>query len=114
MQDLPAVWNASCLGAHTQYSKAWPNDPRQLGNIGSMQTRHPTRVGMVAPAEDTLVGTGKGGSGLHAAVRLNAVEAVLVAAAPPPQHGLGPPAQLHPTVRACRMHDWWQCWQVNK
>lgn len=60
-----------------------------------------TRVGVVAPAEDTLVGTGQGGGGLHAPVGLDAIEAVLVAAAPPAQHGLGPPAQLHPTMGAC-------------
>ena len=45
----------------------------------------------MAPAEDTLVGTGQGGGGLHAPVRLYAIEAVLVAAAPPTQHGLRPP-----------------------
>lgn len=56
---------------------------------------------MVAPAEDTLVGTGQGGRGLHAPVGLDAIEAVLVAAPPPPQHGLGPAAQLHSAVGAC-------------
>ena len=60
-----------------------------------------TWVGVVAPAEDTLVGTGQGGCGLHAAMGLDAVEAVLVAAAPPPQHRLGPPAQLHSAMRTC-------------
>ena len=56
----------------------------------------------MAPAEDTLVCTGQGRGCLHAAMRLDAVEAVLVAPAPAPQHGLGPAAQLHPTVRTCR------------
>lgn len=51
-----------------------------------------TRVGVVAPAEDTLIGTGQGRCSLHAPVRLNAIKAVLVAATPPTQHGLGPAA----------------------
>lgn len=45
-------------------------------------------VRYVPPAEDTLVGTGEARGGLHAAVGLNAIEGVLVAAASPPQHGL--------------------------
>lgn len=61
-----------------------------------------TRVGVVTPAEDTLIGTSQGGGSFHAAVRLNAIEAVLIAASPAPQHSLGPPAQLDPTVRPCR------------
>ena len=45
-----------------------------------------TGVGVMAPAEDTFVGTGQGGGGLHAPVGLYAIEAVLVAAPPAPQH----------------------------
>lgn len=40
------------------------------------------------PAEDTFIGTGQAGGGLHAPVRLNAVKGVLVAASPPTQHRL--------------------------
>lgn len=69
------------------------------------QTR--TRVGVVTPAEDALVGTGQGGGGLHAPVGLNAIEAMLVTATPPAQHGLGPAAQLHPTVGACTMQHFY-------
>lgn len=61
----------------------------------------PTGVGMVAPAEDAFVGACERGRCLHAAVALNAVEGVLVAAAAPAQHALGPPAQLHPAVGPC-------------
>ena len=69
-----------------------PNgDQHDMGCVG-------TWVGVVAPAEDTLVGAGKRGRGLHAAVALNAIEGVLVAAAPPAQHALRPTAQLHSAV----------------
>lgn len=40
------------------------------------------------PAEDTFIGTGQAGGGLHAPVRLDAVKGVLVAASPPTQHRL--------------------------
>ncbi len=60
-----------------------------------------TWVGVVAPAEDAFVGAGQRRRGLHAAVALNAVEGVLVAAAAPAQHALRPAAQLHATVRSC-------------
>lgn len=60
-----------------------------------------TGVGVVAPAEDTLVGAGQRGRCLHAAVALDAIEGVLVAAAAPAQHALRPPAELHPTMRPC-------------
>ena len=56
---------------------------------------------MVAPAKDTLVGTSQRRGGLHAAVGLDAIEAMLVAAASTPQHGLGPTAQLHSAVGPC-------------
>lgn len=55
----------------------------ELTEAEAGQTGRLTRVGVVAPAEDTLVGTCQGGRCLHAPVRLNAIEAVLVAAAPP-------------------------------
>lgn len=57
---------------------------------------------MVAPAEDAFVCAGQRGGGFHAAVALNAIEGVLVAAAPPTQHALCPAAQLHATVRPCK------------
>ena len=58
----------------------------------------PHWVGVVPPAEHTLVGARQAGSGLHAAVALNPVEGVLVAASPAPQHGLGPAAQFNARV----------------
>ena len=57
-----------------------------------------TRIGVVPPAEDTLVGAGQGWGCFHAPVRFDAIEAMLVAAAAASQHGLGPAAQLHPAV----------------
>ena len=51
---------------------------------------------MVSPTEHTLVGAGKARSGLHAAVALDPVEGVFVAAATPTQHGFGPPAKFDP------------------
>ena len=56
------------------------------------------RVVVVSPAEDTLVRTGETRRGLHALVRDDAVEGVLVAAAPAAQHRLRPAAQLHTAV----------------
>lgn len=52
------------------------------------QSPHPKALGALPPAEDTLVGTGQAGGGLHAAVALNAIEGVLVAAPTAPQHRL--------------------------
>ena len=52
------------------------------------------------PAEHTLVGTGQAGSALHAAVALDAVEGVFVAAASSAEHGLGPATHLHTRVGA--------------
>lgn len=46
----------------------------------------PKPTAALPPAEDTLVGTGQAGGGLHAAVALNAIEGVLVAAPAAPQH----------------------------
>eukprot|EP00050_Salpingoeca_kvevrii_P020595 m.100451 g.100451 ORF g.100451 m.100451 type:complete len:507 (-) comp8929_c0_seq3:697-2217(-) len=57
-------------------------------------------VGVMAPAEDTFVGTGKAWSCLHATVAFNAVKRVLVAAASTTQHRLGPTAQLDARVRS--------------
>ena len=45
-------------------------------------------AGYIPPAEDALVSTGEAGGGLHAAVGLDPVESVFVAASPPSQHGL--------------------------
>mmetsp|Transcript_26879 Transcript_26879/g.72923 ORF Transcript_26879/g.72923 Transcript_26879/m.72923 type:complete len:314 (+) Transcript_26879:478-1419(+) len=55
---------------------------------------------VVPPAEGALVGACEGGRCLHALVRRNAVERVLVAPPSPPQLVLGPPAELHGRVRA--------------
>ena len=70
-----------------------------------------TWVGVVAPAEDALVGAGERGRGLHAAVALDAVEGVLVAAAPPAQHALRPAAQLHAAVGSCAANK--SAWKVS-
>lgn len=40
----------------------------------------------IPPAEDTLVSAGETGGGFHAAVRLNAIEGVFVAASSSSQH----------------------------
>lgn len=42
----------------------------------------------IPPAEDTLVSAGETGGGFHAAVRLNAIEGVFVAASSSSQHWL--------------------------
>ena len=58
------------------------------------------RVGAVAPAEDTFVGAGEGRGCLHAEVRGDAVEGVLVAGAAAAEGGFGPPADLDAGVGA--------------
>ena len=55
----------------------------------------PDGIGVVAPTEDALVGTGQGRSRLHASVAFDAVESVFVAATAPSQHRLCPTAQFH-------------------
>jgi hypothetical protein len=54
---------------------------------------------MVPPAEYTLVGARQRWGGLHALVRRDPVERVLVAPAPAPQHRFRPPAELDAAVR---------------
>lgn len=51
------------------------------------------------PAEDTLVGTGKARSALHAAVAFYAIERVLIASSTATQHALSPPTHFHTRVR---------------
>mmetsp|Transcript_26654 Transcript_26654/g.79508 ORF Transcript_26654/g.79508 Transcript_26654/m.79508 type:complete len:338 (-) Transcript_26654:402-1415(-) len=58
------------------------------------------RVLVVPPAEGALVGTGQRRRRLHALVRRDAVEGVLVAAAPPTKLMLRPAAELHGGVPA--------------
>ena len=60
----------------------------------------PNRVLMMSPAEHALVGTCHAGSHLHAKVRSDAIERVLVASATTTKHALGPSAQLYSAVRA--------------
>lgn len=73
-----------------------------MANEGDMQAKIPKQkwktdpllicggfiLGYIPPAEDTLVSAGEAGGGFHAAVGLNSVESVLVAAASPSQHRL--------------------------
>ena len=84
-------------------SPIWPghNARCHMSRRSAKSCRVRTGVGVVAPAEDAFVGAGERGRCLHAAVALDAVEGVLVAAAAPAQHALRPPAQLHPAVRPC-------------
>lgn len=82
---------AQHMGAFTQHTQ--PKLLRAQLAQGQLAVSHraPTlakALGALPPAEDTLVGTGQAGGGLHAAVALNAIEGVLVAAPAAPQHRL--------------------------
>lgn len=92
-----------CYQMHTDSSLAssWDVLARAVADEVMRWAMSVTGVGVMPPAEDALVGAGKGRSCLHATVRLNAIKRMLVAAAPASQHALGPSAQLHSRVRAC-------------
>ena len=75
--------------------QVWPGSAARISSNLCVKC---TWVGVVAPAEDAFVGACQRWRGLHAAVALNAVEGMLVAAAAPTQHALCPAAQLHATM----------------
>ena len=103
MQKVANLWDGSCAEPiHSSVSRGCCQKRPQAEPLDRSAARF-TRICVMAPAEDALVGACKRGRGLHASVRLNAIEGMLVAAATSTQHALRPSAQLDPRMRPCTL-----------